>query len=100
MTDARPIDWEDHIVADPEVMVGKPVVKGTRITAEFVLQLLAAGWTEATILEHYAESLTPEAMRAIYAFAAQVVGEQRFFGVPLPARPAGAQGGPDAPPRR
>lgn len=99
MADERPIDWEDWIVVDPEVMVGKPVVKGTRITAEFVLQLLAAGSTEATILDSYAPSLTPEAMRGIYAFAAQVVGEQRFFGVPLPAQPK-PKGDHDAPPRR
>jgi uncharacterized protein (DUF433 family) len=99
MAEERPIDWEDYIVADPEVMVGKAVVKGTRIAAEFVLQLLAAGWTEAMVLESY-PSITPDAMRAIYAFAAQVVGEQRFFGVPRPARPRGEKGGRDAPPRR
>jgi uncharacterized protein (DUF433 family) len=99
VAEERPIDWEDYIVADPEVMVGKPVVKGTRITAEFVLQLLAAGWTEAMVLESY-PSITPDALRAIYAFAATVVGEQRFFGVPLPAQQAGKKGGRDAPPRR
>jgi uncharacterized protein (DUF433 family) len=99
VAEERTIDWEDYIVADPEVMVGKPVVKGTRITAEFVLELLVAGWTEAMILDGY-PSLSPEALRAVYAFAAQVVGEQRFFAVPLPARSAGDKGGRDAPPRR
>jgi uncharacterized protein (DUF433 family) len=82
---AEPINWEDYIDADPDVMVGKPVVIGTRLTAEFVLQLLAGGWTEQMLLESY-PSLTPEALRAVYAFAAEVVSEQRFFSVPLPAR--------------
>jgi uncharacterized protein (DUF433 family) len=79
------VNWEDYIEADPDVMVGKPVVIGTRLTAELVLQLLAGGWTHEMLLESY-PSLTPEAIRAIHAFAAEVVGEQRFFSVPLPAR--------------
>jgi uncharacterized protein (DUF433 family) len=88
MDDARPtptVNWEDYIDADPDVMMGKPVVVGTRLTAEFVLELLAGGWTHEMLLESY-PSLTDDAIRAIYAFAAEVVGEQRFFSVPLPAR--------------
>ena len=88
MDDAQPnlaIDWEDYIDADPEVMVGKPVVAGTRLTVEHLLELLADGWTHEMLLESY-PILTEDAIRAIYAFAAEVVGEQRFFSVPLPAR--------------
>ena len=54
------MNWHQHIHSDPEVLLGKPVVKGTRLAVEFILQLLAAGWTEQQILENY-PTLTPEA---------------------------------------
>ena len=81
----RGIDWEDYIEADPEIMVGKPVIKGTRITVELILEFLAGGWSAEQVLESYPD-LTPESLRAVFAFAAELVSEQRFFGVPLPAR--------------
>ena len=43
----------DRIVVDPDVLVGKPVVKGTRLSVEFLLGLLAQGWPEAEILRNY-----------------------------------------------
>lgn len=92
MVSNGPIDWEEYIEADPEVMVGKPVVRGTRLTAEFILSLFAAGWSEEQVLTSY-PSLTPEAIRAIFAFAAELAAEQRCFGTPLPARKQGAARG-------
>jgi uncharacterized protein (DUF433 family) len=47
------MDWEDRITADPKVLVGKPVVKGTRLAVEFIIELLTNGWTEAQILDNY-----------------------------------------------
>jgi uncharacterized protein (DUF433 family) len=64
------MDWRQYIHSDPEVLLGKPVVKGTRLAVEFVLRLFAAGWTEQQVLENY-PTLTPEALRAIFAFAAE-----------------------------
>jgi uncharacterized protein (DUF433 family) len=45
--------WQERIVVDPQIMVGKPVVKGTRLTVEFIIDLLAQGWSEAEILRNY-----------------------------------------------
>ena len=45
----------DRITIDPEVMVGKPVIKGTRITVQLIVQLLANGATEAEILNDYSD---------------------------------------------
>jgi uncharacterized protein (DUF433 family) len=45
--------WEDRIILNPDILVGKPVVKGTRLAVEFILGLLADGWTEAQVLENY-----------------------------------------------
>ena len=74
--------WQDHIHSDPEVLVGKPVVKGTRLSIEFLLGLLAAGWSQAQILENY-PSLTPEALRAVFAFVAEAMQEESLYTVRL-----------------
>lgn len=70
--------WQDHIHSDPEVLLGKPVVKGTRLAIEFLLGLLAAGWTQEQILENY-PSLTPEALRAVFAFTAEAMQEESLY---------------------
>ena len=60
------------IVSDPRVMMGKPVVRGTRITVELILEKLAAGETEEQILRAHAR-LTREAIHAALAFAAEAL---------------------------
>ncbi len=60
--------WQGRIVIDPKVMVGKPVVKGTRLTVEFIIDLLANGWSEADIVRNY-PGLTVQDIRACLAFA-------------------------------
>ena len=45
--------WEDRISVDPAVLVGKPVIKGTRLAVEFILDLLAQGWSYEEILRNY-----------------------------------------------
>lgn len=71
------IDWKIHIVADPEVLVGKPVIKGTRIAVELVLDRLADGWSVDELLSAY-PSLTPADLAAVFAFAAAMVKEEDF----------------------
>lgn len=72
------MDWRQHIESDPEVLTGKPVVRGTRLAVDFILGLFAAGWTEAQIRESYPQ-LTTDALRAVFAFAAETLGEEGFF---------------------
>ena len=71
------MNWREHIHSDPGVMGGKPVIKGTRITVEIILEWLAAGWTEAEVFENYPR-LTPDALRAVYAFSHQIVADQLY----------------------
>ena len=78
----RMVDWQDYVHADPKVLVGKPVVKGTRLSVDFVLGLFAAGWTEQQVLENY-PTLTPEGLRAVFAFAAELAREERMYTLPL-----------------
>jgi uncharacterized protein (DUF433 family) len=62
------MNWQDRIVVDPGILVGKPVVKGTRLAVEFIIDLLAQGWTEAEILRNY-PGLTREDVRACLVYA-------------------------------
>ncbi|MFN3874298.1 MAG: DUF433 domain-containing protein [Flavobacteriales bacterium] len=61
------MDWRDRIVSDKEVLLGKPVIKGTRISVELILELLAEGWTEAQVLESY-PNITAEDLKAVFAY--------------------------------
>lgn len=74
-------DWRQYIHTDPDVLVGKPVVKGTRLAVEFLLDLYRAGWTEKQLLKSY-PTLTPEALRAVHAFAAESVREETLYALP------------------
>ena len=65
------MDWQDRIVVDPETLVGKPVVRGTRLAVEFIIDLLAQGWTEAEILRNY-PGLTREDVQACLAYASLI----------------------------
>ncbi len=60
------MDWRTRIVASPEVLVGKPVIKGTRISVALVMDLLAAGYTPEQILQQY-DHLTADDIRACLA---------------------------------
>ena len=75
--------WTDHIHADPAVLGGKPVIKGTRLAVEYILNLLAHGASVAEILEEY-EGLTAEDIQACLAYASDVLKSERVH--LLPAR--------------
>lgn len=47
------MDWKTHIIADTSVLAGKPIVKGTRLSVDFILSLFAEGWTEQQVLDNY-----------------------------------------------
>ena len=68
----------DRITVNPDVMVGKPVIRGLRITVEQLLQALAGGAGERDLLEDYPE-LEPEDIRAALLYAADLVNEIREY---------------------
>jgi uncharacterized protein (DUF433 family) len=74
-------DWRSRITVDPEVLAGKPVIKGTRMAVEFVVELLANGWTIEEVLENYPQ-LKREDVIAALKYAAEVLKEERVY--PLP----------------
>jgi uncharacterized protein (DUF433 family) len=72
--------WRDLIHSDRGILSGKPVVKGTRLSVEFLLNLLANGWTEEQILESY-PTLTRAGLNAVFAYAAESVADETVAAV-------------------
>jgi len=72
--------WKDRITLDPAVLVGKPVVKGTRLAVEFIVELMAEGWTEQQIMENY-PGLTAEDIRACLAYASESLRAEKIYRV-------------------
>jgi uncharacterized protein (DUF433 family) len=72
--------WEDRIIADPAVLVGKPVIRGTRLAVEFVVGLLAQGWTEAEVLRNY-PGIAREDVLACLAYAQERMKDDRVYSV-------------------
>jgi uncharacterized protein (DUF433 family) len=77
-------DWRDHIHVHPEILAGKPVVRGTRLSVDFLLSLLAAGWTTDDLMRSY-PTLTREGLRAVFAFAADIVHDEAMIAIADPA---------------
>ncbi len=72
------MSWHERIVADPKVLTGKPVIKGTRLAVEFILDLLAGGWSEAEILQNYPR-LTHEDIQACLSYASALIKSEKVF---------------------
>jgi uncharacterized protein (DUF433 family) len=75
------VNWQEFIEVDPAVLVGKPVVRGTRLAVEFILGLLAEGWSEEEIRRNY-PVLTGDHIRACLAYARERLSEERVFPAP------------------
>ena len=73
--------WSERIEVDPEILAGKPVVRGTRIAVELLLELLAAGEPEGEILENY-PGLTREDILACLAYASYLAHEYKAYPIP------------------
>ncbi len=72
----------DRIVVDENILVGKPVVKSTRLAVEFIIDLLAHGWTEEDILANY-PGLVPEDIRACLAYVSAMLHAEKVYPLPV-----------------
>lgn len=61
------MNWQEYIVSDKDVLLGKPTIKGTRLSVDHIIQLLAQGWTEEQILENYPR-LKKEHLKALFSY--------------------------------
>jgi uncharacterized protein (DUF433 family) len=73
--------FSERIVVNPEVLAGKPVIRGTRLAVEFILELLAAGESESDLLENY-PGLTREDILACLSYASYLAHEYRAYPIP------------------
>jgi uncharacterized protein (DUF433 family) len=72
------MNWKDHIVSDKEVLLGKPAIKGTRISVEHIIGLFAQGWSETEILENYPR-LTKESLQAVLTYIQECIHDGLLF---------------------
>ena len=75
------MDWRERIVIDPQILVGKPVIRGTRLAVEFVVELLAMGWTEEQVLENH-PGLVHDDILACLKYASDMLKAERVFLIP------------------
>lgn len=73
------MNWEDRIVSDDNVLLGKPVIRGTRISVEFILDRLSDGWTEEDILTSYPH-LSKLDIQAIFSYLNDCVRDGLLVG--------------------
>ena len=72
------MDWKDRIVVNPDVLLGKPVIRGTRLAVEFIIDLLAQGWSEQDIMGNY-PGVTHEDIAACLSYAGEVLRTERVY---------------------
>lgn len=70
--------WHDYIHSDPAVLLGKPVIRGTRISVSFILDLYAAGWTEMMILDNYPH-ISKDSLSAVLSFTAECMKQENLY---------------------
>ncbi len=72
------MDWQDRIITDPKVLVGKPIIKGTRLSVEFIIDLLAQDLTREQILSSY-PGLSHDDIAACLKYAGELLKSERVF---------------------
>lgn len=70
--------WRERIAVDPAILAGKLVVRGTRLSVQFIIDLLAQGWSEADILKNY-PGLAREDIQVCLAYASDRLGAENVF---------------------
>jgi len=73
------MNWQDYITADPAILIGKPLIRGTRLSVEFILGLMAQASPDQEITRHY--RFTPEQVPACVAYAPVRLNEEKVFAV-------------------
>ncbi|MDQ1266973.1 MAG: hypothetical protein QG635_2126 [Bacteroidota bacterium] len=72
------MEWKNFIRADDKILLGKPIIKGTRLSVELLLELLSEGWTEKMLLESY-PNLTQEAIKAVFSYSKECMQNEMYY---------------------
>ncbi len=76
------MEYQDRIALDPAILAGKPVVAGTRLAVDFIIELLAQGWSEEDILANYPR-LSREDIRACLHYASATLRAEKVYPLEL-----------------
>ena len=74
------MNWQERIVIEPKILVGKPIIRGTRLAVEFIIDLLAQGWSTEDIIENY--QITTEDIRACLSYANEALKAEKVYPIP------------------
>lgn len=72
------MNWQERIIVDPKILVGKPVIKGTRLAVEFIVDLLAQGWQEGEIIRNY-PGVTHDDIAACLKYATNILKAEKVY---------------------
>ncbi len=75
------MNWQNKIVSDKDILLGKPAIKGTRLSVEFIIERLASGWTQEQLLENYPR-LSREDLHAVFAYVADCFKDGLMYEFP------------------
>ncbi len=75
------MNWQERIVVDPEILTGKPIIKGTRISVELIIELLASEWSIDEILRNYPGISYPDVM-ACLRYASATLQSEKVYLIP------------------
>ncbi|MEA3495135.1 MAG: DUF433 domain-containing protein [Bacteroidota bacterium] len=75
------IDWHDYIVTDKDIIDGKPIFNGTRLSVEFITGLFASGWSKKEILKNYPK-LKEKNLQAMNIFIYECMKDSLMFKLP------------------
>lgn len=75
------LDWQSRITLNPHILVGKPIIKGTRLSVEFIIDLLAQGWSNDEILRNY-PGLAIEDIQACLCYASASLKSEKVYAIP------------------
>jgi uncharacterized protein (DUF433 family) len=75
------MDWQTRITLDPNILVGKPIIKGTRLSVEFIIDLLAQGWAIDEVLRNY-PGITVEDIQACLSYASAMLKAEKVYALP------------------
>lgn len=75
------MNWKNHIEVDDKVLAGKPVIKGTRISVEHIVNLFASGWNERQILDNYPR-LSKEDLQSVFVYLQDIIKDSMIYNEP------------------
>ena len=75
------MNWQERIIVDPNILVGKPVIKGTRLAVEFIIELFAQGWSIEEVLRNY-PGITVADIQACFSYASASLKAEKVYLIP------------------